>query len=66
MEYDDEEYAEKAAVEAFLAKKQRSLTDAVPRRLNGRCKGLLEISKGRVEFLHRTDIMEGINSAKIG
>ncbi|KAJ2996916.1 hypothetical protein NUW58_g812 [Xylaria curta] len=25
-----------------------------PRRLNGRCKGLLEIRKQRVEFLHRT------------
>ena len=58
LEYEDEDYALTEAIDKEDEGPNRprlvSIQDPVPRRLNGRCKGLLEISDGRVEFLHRT------------
>ncbi|KAH8658622.1 hypothetical protein BGZ60DRAFT_456994 [Tricladium varicosporioides] len=54
MEYDDEDYALNAPVQAFEQSDFDSLVAPVPRRLRGSCKGLLEINNNCVEFLHRT------------
>jgi hypothetical protein len=54
MEYDDEDYALNESIQPFEPAELDSLVATVPRRLRGRCKGLLEINDNRVEFLHRT------------
>ena len=63
LEYEDEDYALTEAIEGedHNRKRLHSILDPVHRRLNGRCKGLLEISRGAVEFLHRTlrDYLDG-------
>lgn len=56
LEYDDEDYAIKEAVARMDPERLSKLLLPVSRRLNGRCKGLLELNSdsGKVEFLHRT------------
>jgi hypothetical protein len=53
-EYDDRDFA----VKFFCHEPDEQLNNArrqqVVRRLNGRCRGLLEESMGRIDFLHRT------------
>ena len=55
-EYDDEDYALRDPTDDqtlnFADCEQKS--SLVPRRINGRCKGLLEWQNGRMVFLHRT------------
>jgi hypothetical protein len=53
-EYDDEDYALNEPIEPFEPTELDSLMAPLPRRLRGRCKGLLEINGDCVEFLHRT------------
>jgi hypothetical protein len=53
-EYDDEDYALNEPIQTFEPAELDSLVAPVPRRLRGRCKGLLEINDNCVEFLHRT------------
>jgi hypothetical protein len=53
-EYDDEDYALNEPIQPFEPAELDSLVAPVPRRLRGRCKGLLEINDNCVEFLHRT------------
>lgn len=54
QEYDDENYAIHQSLTPRPPSWFESQIDAVHRRLNGRCKGLLEIHESRVHFLHRT------------
>jgi len=56
MEYDDDSYALKEDVTPFWPGKPGSLVDTTTRRLNGRCRGLLEVNRAgtAVTFLHRT------------
>ncbi len=54
LEYADELFAFKQAVRPFSKEEMQTFREPVPRRLNGRCKGLLEVREGFVEFLHRT------------
>lgn len=53
-EYEDEEYALKLPLQALASKQATSIRVQIARRLNGRCRGLLEVKNHRVEFLHRT------------
>ncbi|KAK8140239.1 DNA damage-inducible protein 1 [Apiospora sp. TS-2023a] len=54
-EFDDGEYATKQPVKIMGPKKRHERIRTFSRRLNGRCKGLLEISgDNKVTFLHRT------------
>jgi hypothetical protein len=53
-EYDDKDYALNEPILSFEPAEWDSLVAPVPRRLRGRCKGLLEINDNHVEFLHRT------------
>ncbi|KAI1325279.1 hypothetical protein F5Y16DRAFT_378439 [Xylariaceae sp. FL0255] len=55
-EYDDSDYALKLAArnKGFQALALTRLHHKVSRRLNGHCKGLLEVGNSRVTFLHRT------------
>ena len=53
-EYEDEEYALKLPLQPFDREKAASIRAQITRRLNGRCRGLLELNNNRVEFLHRT------------
>ncbi|KAF9873516.1 hypothetical protein CkaCkLH20_08975 [Colletotrichum karsti] len=56
LEYDDENYAFKEATELMSTDLGllNKLFRTVSRRINGRCKGLLERNGDRMEFLHRT------------
>jgi hypothetical protein len=58
LEYDDGDYAlyePGTPITALAYEPRRAQTEqAVFRRINGRCKGLLERNGDRVEFLHRT------------
>lgn len=53
-EYEDEEYALKLPLQPLDPGQAASMRAQVVRRLSGRCRGLLEVSNHRVEFLHRT------------
>lgn len=56
LEYDDESYAFKdpdSMMPATLSEMTKMYA-SVSRRINGRCKGLLERSNDRMQFLHRT------------
>lgn len=54
LEFEDDQYALKEPVRALDDDELASITRTTCRRLNGRCKGLLEIHNGLVQFLHRT------------
>jgi hypothetical protein len=56
FEYEDEDYAFKEPSELLPSTLEEifKILDSVSRRLNGRCKGLLERNGDRMEFLHRT------------
>lgn len=56
LEFEDDQYALNMYVRALDADELNSTITTTRRRLNGRCKGLLEIhpGNGRVQFLHRT------------
>ncbi|KAK4213918.1 hypothetical protein QBC37DRAFT_463011 [Rhypophila decipiens] len=54
LEYEDGRYALSDQGGAWDEKTWEEFKRPFPRRLNSRCKGLLEIHQGRVEFLHRT------------
>lgn len=54
MEYDDRQYAVKQPLEILSDERGESIDEIVARRLNGRCKGLLELHHGKIWFLHRT------------
>lgn len=54
LEYEDEDYALKIPMKPFNHTEKASFMRPVARRLNGRCRGLIEVNRGRVEFLHRT------------
>ncbi|CAM1500670.1 Fc.00g098320.m01.CDS01 [Cosmosporella sp. VM-42] len=54
LEYEEEHYALKEAVEPWDCQRLEDMQNLVSRRLNARCKGLLEINGTKVEFLHRT------------
>ncbi|KAI8955798.1 hypothetical protein F4801DRAFT_176095 [Xylaria longipes] len=56
QEYEDEDsdYALNKPVEDTTGDEQGRIEDSCRRRINARCGGLLEIRKGRVEFLHRS------------
>ena len=53
-EYEDGEYALKLPLQPLDSRQAASMRVQVARRLNGRCRGLLEVNNDRVEFLHRT------------
>jgi hypothetical protein len=53
-EYTSEEYALEQGLRAFLPKERHKLNRPLAKRLNARCKGLLEIRNQKVDFLHRT------------
>ena len=53
-EYEDEDYALKLPSRSIDPKQAASNREQIIRRLNGRCRGLLEVSNDRVEFLHRS------------
>lgn len=54
-EYHDDDYAIKQAIKAMDPETKAARVTTFTRRLNGRCKGLLEVSgDGVVNFLHRT------------
>lgn len=54
-EYDDDDYALKLPISALPGKQATVRREQMTRRLNGRCRGLLEVSRRhRVEFLHRS------------
>ncbi|KAK8083762.1 hypothetical protein PG996_002543 [Apiospora saccharicola] len=54
-EFDDAEYAIKQSVKVMDPNKKEAMTQIFVRRLNGRCKGLLETGpEGFVNLLHRT------------
>ena len=63
-EYEDEEYALKATVQPLDESKAASMRTHVMRRLNGRCRGLLEVRNHNVEFLHRT-VMDYLRSPEM-
>lgn len=54
LEYEDSYYAMKQKVEPWSKEKQDAFQGLFSRRLNSRCKGLLEVQGCKVEFLHRT------------
>ena len=54
LEYSDENFALHHAVEAMDSKQTQKYHAPLERRLNGWCKGLLQIRHGNVEFIHRT------------
>ncbi|KAJ8129596.1 hypothetical protein O1611_g4033 [Lasiodiplodia mahajangana] len=56
QEYEDEDgdYALNKPVEKDATDEKAWVNEACQRRINARCGGLLEIRKGRVEFLHRS------------
>ena len=54
LEYVKESYALDHAVRILNKDEHSRLYGSLPKRLNARCKGLLEIRNGSVEFLHRT------------
>ena len=53
-EYEDEDYALKLPLQPLDRKQVASAQAQISRRLNGRCRGLLEVSNDHVEFLHRS------------
>ena len=53
-EYEDEEYALKLPLGQMSPEHVAIMGVQIQRRLNGRCRGLLEVNQQRVEFLHRT------------
>ncbi|KAK7923398.1 hypothetical protein PG985_007469 [Apiospora marii] len=54
-EFDDAEYATKQCVKVIDPHERESQIQTFSRRLNGRCKGLLEVGQDKnVNFLHRT------------
>ncbi|GAB1319138.1 NACHT-NTPase and P-loop NTPases N-terminal domain-containing protein [Madurella fahalii] len=55
-EFEDPEYAGKIPLGPLPREKLRARAKQISRRLNGRCRGLLEVNKATecVEFLHRT------------
>ncbi|OIW32071.1 hypothetical protein CONLIGDRAFT_612403 [Coniochaeta ligniaria NRRL 30616] len=54
MEYHDTDYALNQPVIPFTPEEAREFLRPTRRRLNGRCKGLLEIHNDSIQFLHRT------------
>ncbi|GAP86792.1 putative vegetative incompatibility protein HET-E-1 [Rosellinia necatrix] len=54
QEYDKITYATRESVEVWDETRWEALRKQFYRRLNSRCKGLLEINGAHVEFLHRT------------
>ncbi|ETS76293.1 hypothetical protein PFICI_11680 [Pestalotiopsis fici W106-1] len=56
------DFALKLPIRAFTQEEKNLRTDTVKRRLNSRCKGLLEVGpQGRIQYLHRTvkDYIDG-------
>ncbi|KAI1750291.1 hypothetical protein F4782DRAFT_548774 [Xylaria castorea] len=53
-EEEDSDYALNRPVEEANDDEKERIQDSCRRRINARCGGLLEIRKGRVEFLHRS------------
>ena len=53
-EYEDENYALNLPLQPMSPGQVASTRAQVTRRLSGRCRGLLEVSNGHVEFLHRS------------
>jgi hypothetical protein len=53
-EYEDEDYALKLSLQPMDPEQVASTRAQITRRLNGRCRGLLEVNNHHVEFLHRT------------
>ncbi|KAL1850954.1 hypothetical protein Daus18300_012745 [Diaporthe australafricana] len=55
-EYDDEDYAHKLPLQPMNSAYTSSRLKEITRRLNGRCRGLLDVNghSHRVEFLHRS------------
>ncbi|KAH8880969.1 hypothetical protein GQ53DRAFT_812944 [Thozetella sp. PMI_491] len=64
LEYQNPEYATKEPTVPWSHAKTRAFTGPVMRRLASRCKGLLIVSNGRVEFLHRT-VRDFLRTAKM-
>ena len=54
LEYTDERFALHQEVKPFSAEEMQTIREPIKRRLNGRCKGLLEVRGSHVEFFHRT------------
>ena len=63
-EYEDEDYALKLPLQPMNRIHAESVRLQVTRRLNGRCRGLLEVHHNRVEFLHRT-VMDYLRSPEM-
>ena len=63
-EYEDEEYALKARLQPLEESTAASMRTQITRRLNGRCRGLLEVQNHNVEFLHRT-VMDYLRSPEM-
>jgi hypothetical protein len=61
-EYEDQDYAMKLPLHPLEPAQFKSMETRITRRLNGRCKGLLEVNNHRVEFLHRT-VMDYLKTA---
>lgn len=53
-EYEDEDYALKLPLQPMDPKQVASTRAQIIHRLNGRCRGLLEVNNQHVEFLHRS------------
>ncbi|KAJ2977575.1 hypothetical protein NUW58_g7768 [Xylaria curta] len=53
-EEEDSDYALNKSAEEATGHPQELIQESCQRRINARCGGLLEIRKGRVEFLHRS------------
>ncbi|KXX78862.1 Vegetative incompatibility protein HET-E-1 [Madurella mycetomatis] len=65
-EFEDPEYAKKIPLRPLPREKLEARAKQISRRLNGRCRGLLEVNKATkcVEFLHRT-VMDFLRTGKM-
>ncbi|CAH0043630.1 unnamed protein product [Clonostachys solani] len=63
-EYDSVDYALKISVKTQSDQESKFQYKQTKRRLNGWCRGLLEVKGGRVDFLHRT-VMDFLRTAEM-
>lgn len=64
-EYEDEQYALKEQVNPIQGDEYALSLKTATRRLNARCKGLLEARNGDVQFLHRT-VLDFLKTGEMG